>query len=399
MSSDTISGRKPGIPQGITVVAAGFLPILAIVSLFPAIPAIIAHFASDPQAAIKVPSAVAAPGLTIALLGLVAGMLVDKFGRRRLLLWATGFYGLLGAAPFFIDNLNALYASRLLLGVSEAAVITTLNALIGDYWDANGRRNWLTLQGMAGPFLASGVIFLSGAITSMHWGASFLIYLVALPIFVAIWLFVYEPAPRQIDQPAKAAEDVTPFPWAGVMIFAPVTLIASVLYYVFIINGASAWQEAGVQSAADIGRLSAIPSLFTVVGSGVYWLLGKRSSRLQLTVFLGLLGLGLGMIGYAHDWRGMIAGMIVQQTGVGMAIPTLIGWAQAYLPFAHRGRGMGIWTACFFFGQFISPVLIGLIRMGVGTMQGAFVVAGAAGLVAALIVNLVLASRRTVSIA
>lgn len=399
MSSDTTTGRKPGIPQGITVVAAGFLPILAIVSLFPAIPAIIAHFARDPQAAIKVPSAVAAPGLTIALLGLVAGVMADRFGRRRLLLWATALYGMLGAAPFFIDDLNVLYASRLLLGVSEAAVITTLNTLIGDYWDAEGRRNWLTLQGMAGPFVASGVIFLSGAITSLHWAASFLIYLVAVPIFVAVWLFVYEPAPRAKDEPVPMTAQATPFPWAGVLLFAPITLIASVLYYVFIINGASAWQEAGVQSAADIGRLSAIPSLFTVVGSGLYWLLGKRSSRVQLTVFLGLLGLGLGMIGYAHDWRGMIAGMVVQQTGVGMAIPTLIGWAQSYLPFAHRGRGMGIWTACFFFGQFISPVLIGLIRIHVGTMQGAFVVAGAAGLLAAVIVNLVLASRRTVSIA
>ena len=253
MSITRVRATSPGTAQGLTVIAAGFLPILAIVSLFPAIPSIIAHFSAVPNAQIKVPSAVSAPGLTIALLAFAAGIMVDRFGRRRLLLIATGFYGLLGAAPFFLDNLDAIYASRLLLGVSEAAVLTTLNTLIADYWDEQGRRNWLTLQGMAGPFAASGVIFLSGYVTSLRWNASFLIYLVAVPIFIAVWLFLYEPEPV-VRTASRTAPDA-PFPWSGVLTFAPVTLVASALYYVFIINGASAWQEAGVQSAADIGRV------------------------------------------------------------------------------------------------------------------------------------------------
>lgn len=393
------TGRKPGVAQGITVVAAGFLPILAIVSLFPTVPAIITHFAPrDPSAIIKVPSAVAAPGLTIALLAIFAGMATDRFGRRTMLLWATAFYALLGSAPFFLDSLDGLYVSRLLLGVTEAAVLTTMNTLIGDYWDEKGRRTWLSLQGMAGPLLASVVIASSGAATAWRWNASFLIYLVAVPIFFATWAFLYEPTPQPHEQPQDAATPVaTPFPWRDVAIFAPVTLFAAMLYYVFIINGGSVWQEVGVQNSADIGRLSALPSLFTVVGAGIYWLVGKRSARLQLSLFLTLIGGGLIIMGLIHDWRGMIAGMILQQTGVGMAVPVLIGWVQNYLPFAHRGRGMGIWTACFFFGQFLSPVVVGLVRMGAGTMQGAFVITGAIGLAGALIVNLVLAARRTPS--
>jgi len=77
-----------------------------------------------------------------------------------------------------------------------------------------------------------------------------------------------------------------------------------------------------------------------------------------------------------------------------MAIPTLIVWAQSYLPFEHRGRGMGAWTACFFFGQFVSPILIGAVRLHAGSMQGAFIAAGVFGLATALVVNLTLASRR-----
>ena len=95
-------------------------------------------------------------------------------------------------------------------------------------------------------------------------------------------------------------------------------------------------------------------------------------------------------MGLAHDWKGMILGMALQQTGAGMAIPTLIAWAQSQLPFQHRGRGMGIWTATFFFGQFSSPLLVSVLRGALGTMQGAFLVAGIVSAAGALVLLVVL---------
>lgn len=385
------TGRRPGAGQGVTVIVAGFLPILAIVSLFPAVPSIIDHFANDPSASWKVPAMVSAPGLTIAIVALFAGMLVDRFGRRKLLLVSTFFYALFGALPFVLDNLDAIYASRLLLGITEAAILTTLNTLIGDYWDQKGRRNWLTLQGLAGPFLASGVILGSGYLTAFRWNGIFLIYLVALPIFFAMLKYLYEPDNDEtvrkmlgIDQaPAR-----TPFPMASVLAIGAVTLFASALYYVFIINGGMAFREVGIQESGELGKLTFIPSLFVMAGALVFWATGRFGPIAQLGIFLALLGGGLAWIGVASDWRWMVAGLIVQQTGAGMAVPTLIAWAQTKLPFEHRGRGMGVWTACFFFGQFSSPFLVALWRSGLGTMQGAFLAMGLAGVVGAVAATL-----------
>lgn len=382
--------RRPGLPQGLTVIAAGFLPILAIVSLFPAVPSIIDHFAADPTAPWKVPAMVSAPGLAIAAIAPFAGILVDRFGRRKLLLISTFFYALIGAIPFLLGDLDTIYASRLLLGVTEAAILTTLNTLIGDYWDEKGRRNWLTLQGTAGPLLASVMIYASGYLTGLRWNGVFLIYLVALPIFAAMVAHMYEPASdatarRMLGIGAERAR--TPFPWSSVMTIGAVTLFAAVLYYVFIVNGGLAFREVGIQSSAELGSLTAIPSLFVIAGAGLFWLTGRANARplLQIAIFLGLLGLGLAMIGLAPNWKWMIAGLVVQQTGAGMAIPTLIAWAQTKLPFEHRGRGMGVWTACFFFGQFASPLLVSVARSVAGTMQGAFLAAGVAAAVGAAV--------------
>lgn len=380
------------VPQGITIVTAAFLPIFAIVSMFPAVPAIIDHFAADPDASWKVPMMVSAPGLTIALIAPFAGWFVDRIGRRPLLIGATLLYGVFGTAPFFLDSLNAVFASRLLLGVAEAAILTIVNTLIGDYWEDKGRRDWLMLQGVAGPFLASGVIALSGPATAIRWNGIFLVYLIAFPIFFAMMAWLFEPKRQghsvaEIDRTDRGA---TPFPWRPVALLGLVTLCASGLYYVFIINGGLAFREVGVTDPAQLSAMTALPSLSVIVGALIFRALGGRSNAVQLSAFFLMLGLGLFGIGIATSAKWMIAALVVQQTGAGMAVPSLIAWAQTKLPFEHRGRGMGAWTACFFFGQFSSPWLVHKLNDATGTMQGAFMTAGIIGLVLAVLVFLFL---------
>jgi lipid-A-disaccharide synthase-like uncharacterized protein len=56
---------------------------------------------------------------------------------------------------------------------------------------------------------------------------------------------------------------------------------------------------------------------------------------------------------------------------------------------------MGIWTACFFFGQFSSPWFVHKLNDAFGTMQSAFLAMGVLGIVVALVAFI--ASRRTPS--
>ncbi|RST32169.1 MFS transporter [Sphingomonas ginkgonis] len=373
---------------------------MAIVSLFPAVPSIIDHFKADPTASWKVPWMVTAPGLAIALIAPFAGVLVDRFGRRRLVVWSTFFYGALGSAPFFLTSLDALFASRILLGVSEAAILTTLNTLIGDYWDDAGRRRWLAIQGAVGPFLASGLILGSGYLTGIRWNAVFLVYLLAFLIFAAMLAFLFEPdsddtARRMLGIDEEPVD--TGFPARAVALIGGVTLLCSLLYYVFIVNGGLVFREAGIQSSEELGRITFIPSLFVIAGSGLFWLTGRLRSVTQIAIVLALTGAGLLIMGLAPDWKSMIPGLCLQQAGSGMTIPTLIAWAQTKLPFEHRGRGMGIWAACFFAGQFLSPPIVALLVSGVGTMKSAFAWSGVAAVIGMLVALLFVLRRPAAS--
>lgn len=378
-------------PQGVIVVLAAFLPIIAIVAMGPAVPAMIQHFAADPEARAKVPAMIGAPGLAMALLAPFAGLLVDRFGRRPLLLLCTALYGVFGAAPLVLDNLDHIYYSRLLLGVSEAGILTVVNTLIGDYWDEKGRKNWLFLQGLLGPFLAGFVALIVGYATSVQWNGVFFVYLVAFPIWAMMFVWLFEPrkaAARGVTIAAEIETPKTPFPLANLVMIAAVTLFSSMLYYVFIINGALVFREVGVTEPQTYAGIIFIPQFFILAGAALFKLLANQRYAVQMGCFLGMMGAGLAGMGLATTPVMMAAALVVQQTAAGMAVPTLINWTQSKFDYHHRGTGMGVWTAAFFLGQSQSPRLVHVIDAAVGSMQGAFLIAGGVALGGAALAGL-----------
>ena len=382
-------------PQGIIVVIAAFLPIIAITAMGPAVPALIKYFAEDPEARRLVPAMIGAPGLAMAIFAPFAGLMVDKFGRRRLLLASTLFYGVAGSAPFWLDNLDHIYYSRLALGVAEAGILTTVNTLIGDYWDDKGRKNWLFLQGLLGPLISAIFSLIVGYAAEVQWNGVFLVYLVAFPIWAAMVIWLFEPKKAEAKEAADAAQSVeadagprTPFPVAAAVITVATTFFSSMLYYVFIINGALVFAEVGVDSSADYGKLIFIPSMFILAGAVLFRLLANKGSGIQIGTFLLLLGGGLAGMGLATSVPMMLASLVVQQTAAGMAVPALIAWTQSKYTYQHRGLGMGLWTTAFFLAQSQSPNMVHALNNYTGSMQGAFLTAGSVGAAVAVVILL-----------
>ena len=377
-------GRLTHAPQGITVVLMGFLPIFAIVSMFPAIPSLIGHFAGNPNAGWEVPLMVSAPGLSIALLSPVAGLLADKVGRRTSLLWATLAYGVLGTIPVFLHSLSIIFASRLTLGISEAFILTGVNApdrrLLGRprapcmAFDSRhdrpvpGCRRHTDIRLGHEDHVERRLPDLSRRISDLPGGAYF-------PVRAeAGWRDRRRAHPRG---------DAPPFPWPAVALTGAVTFLMSILYYVFIINGGLLFKEAGIVSSDTLSQLTALPSLCVIAGAYIFWMMRNTANAIQLAVSFLTLGAGLALMGAIADYRFGLVALTIQQAGAGMSVPALIAWTQTKLPFEHRGRGMGAWSTCFFLGQFSSPWIVHQLSNATGSMHGAFICAGLLGLAGA----------------
>ena len=374
--------RRAGAAQGITLAVAAFFPIMAIISLAPAVPSILKHFQGIPQAPTLVPLLVTAPGIMVALLSPVAGWAADRFGRRPLMIAATFFYGVLGIAPFFLSELASIFASRLGIGITEAVILTVTNTLIGDYFESDARRKWLTVQGVIGPVFASAVLMVAGMLTSVYWNGSFLLYSVAFVVFLATWRFLFEPS---ISRSAERSVATTRFPWMPVLGCCAVTHFTAIIYYVFIVQSGLAFAEAGVHSPSVLGGLIAIASIGVPVGALSFNILSKRwPIRFLVGTYLLLFAVGMIGMGFAGDYREMTAFAFLQQMGAGMSVITLIFWMTQLIPAEHRGRGMGLWVAAFFVGQFVSPLVFRVTQTTAGGVLIAFTLLGAAAALGAV---------------
>ncbi|WP_371332079.1 MFS transporter [Klebsiella quasipneumoniae] len=388
---------QAGAIQGIIIALTAFLPILAIVSLAPAVPTLIQHFAGVPYVETLVPLMLTAPGLVIAIAGPCTGWLADKFGRRKLLLSATLLYGICGTMPLYITSLTGIFCSRLGVGLAEAVVLTIANTMLIDYFDDKQRRFWLTVQGVIGPALAVLVLASSGYLTALRWNGAFMIYFVAILLFLAMYFWMFEPAQAARPQHAAQAAQHNPFPWPRVIALSVLTFVCAIIYYVYTINGANAFHTLQNASPQRIGLIMSLVSLAVPVGSLLFGLVSRRyKPERVLAIMLCLMGIGMLVVGESRTLIAMGIGSAIQQLGAGMAINAMIYWVGSLIPPAYCGRAMGAWSGAFFAGMFVSPIIVGAIRLRAGNdVLSAFLTLGIAALVLAAAIFLYTFSRHS----
>jgi hypothetical protein len=138
-----------------------------------------------------------------------------------------------------------------------------------------------------------------------------------------------------------------------------------------------------VASPAAIGLHVTIASVGVVLGGIVFTRLGGMRMSARFALMFASMGIGYAGLGLAPTAGTALACALVAQFGNGLAIPVLIGWALDKFGAAHRGRGMGIWGACFFVGTFLSPPLLTALTDLTGSLLGAVAGVGACCLVLA----------------
>lgn len=109
------------------------------------------------------------PALFIVIGSPIAGLIVDRFGRKPLLLLSTVLYGLAGSSGLYLGRLPAILAGRAFLGIAVIGVMVSATILIADYYSSPARAAFMGLQ--AGFMGLGGVLFLTlgGALAQQSW--------------------------------------------------------------------------------------------------------------------------------------------------------------------------------------------------------------------------------------
>jgi MFS family permease len=387
--------RRAGAWQAALLLAGSCMPVLGSVLITPVLPQLSAHFAEVSGAEILVPMIVAIPALMIAIFAPFAGQIVDRLGRKWLLIIAMFAYAVVGTAPAWLEGLTEILVSRVFVGICEAAIMTVCTTLIVDYFHEERRRNkYLGLQTVTTTLAATVFIILGGALGVGGWQTPFWIYAVSIVIAVPMIFSLWEPTPAATGDARVEKGDKVRVPWRRIGVPLLVTLFGGFSFYVLLIETSYLLVGGGVAATdtATIGLVAAIASLITAAGGFTFARLGKLRPGRLLPLAFGLQAVGMIVIWVIPGVPGVIAGAVFAGFGSGLLLPSLLTWVVAATLFEDRGRVTGWWTSAFFLGQFLTPILMGVIVAAVGSLPAAVGVVGIAAAVVGLLVWL--AARR-----
>lgn len=379
---DPVTGRPAGRRQLAVLLLASCLSVLGAVLLAPVLPVMQEAFAGTPGVEALTPIVLTAPALVIGLTATIAGRIVDRLGRIRLLVWALVAYAIVGTAPLWLDSLPLIVGSRVLVGLTEAAIMTCCTTLIADYFHGPKRNRYLGLQTVYTTVAATLFFALGGVLGAHSWRTPFWLYVVSLPLALLAARWLWQPQSTGRTEPSGRA--LAPLPWRRLAGPVAVTFAGGLVFYVLIVELSYVLTAIGVTSTATVGLVSALGSAATAVAAFAFGRLSRFGPRIIVPVAFGLSGLGILGLGAAGSVPLVAVAAVVTGLGNGLLLPALLTWALSGLDFAQRGRGTGAWTSALFLGQFVCPLVVLAISAATSGLSPALLVVGAVAVVIAV---------------
>lgn len=331
------------------------LSIMAGTALAPALPIIQDAFAGQANVEVLTRLVLTMHALFIVISAPFAGAAADRFGRKKLLVFALGLYAISGASGYFATSLTFLLVGRAFLGIAVAICMTTSVALIADYFEGLERSRLMGLQMAATTIGAVLCLGLGGYLADIGWREPFLIYLFAALLLPLAVIVLWEPVRHR---PLIKAEANLSGRWL-IAIVLTVTFVGFVMMYSIAVQIPFYLKSEFRFGGFCTGLVIASGTVFATVASLFYGYLRPRASYpvLFASSFL-LAGAGFLLVAWADSVAVVIAGLCLTGSATGLQMPTLNNWLTDLASSASRGKVLGALTSAIFLGHFVSPLVL-----------------------------------------
>ncbi len=372
-----------------TLLLGSTMTVMAGATIAPALPQMHTAFQLTPQIDLLVKMLLSVHALFIALSAPLAGWLMDRWGRKPVLIAAVTLYGLAGSSGFYCDSLYTIYIGRAFLGIAVAGIMSGFTTLIGDYYHGDQLYRVMGLQAAFAGF--GGLIFLTGGgiLADLGWRYPFLIYLFAFIVLPGVVAFLYEPANKKNDPESTQATDreIPIPPLRRLSLIYALAFVGMLVFYMIPVQLPFYLDAMGTVSSARVGMAIGIMTLVGALSSMQFKKLKTRLSHSRIyTVFTLLMGSGYLTLSLAHSYPAVITAMVISGLGFGLLMPNINVWLVSLVPASIRGKAVGGLATCFLLGQFVSPLLIEPMVRAIGTGRS-FGVTGAVLIILGVIIG------------
>ena len=378
----------PRAPQRLW--AARLVILVAFLDLFMQFPIVAPYARSLGASAALVGIVVAMYSATNLVGNLIAGVVPDRWGRRR-----PVFGGLLGTAAALLGYALArapgqLLAARAVHGLMAAALTPGAFAIIGDSAAVDRRAR---VMGVSGAIIAIAAVVGPSVAGVMRDRVSFqAVFLLSaalmLMAFAVFWRLGQETAPATQEARAQNRQARTGF---SALLVHP-QLVAAYLAALALTVGLGTlvahlpivMAAKGESSMRSGLAFTAFAIVAMIAMAGPLNRLSDRYGRLgPMAVGLAVISAGMLVLGASGDVSGAMLGMGVFGLGFGVLFPAVTALVAEAVGRNERGTAFGIFYAVYSLGVVIGSVVSGLLAEHLGELSGVpFLVSMAVALVA-----------------
>lgn len=352
---------------GVTLMA-----ILGVSSIIPALPDIMEGLDIGPVQIGLIISVFTLPGILVSPL---VGILADRVGRKVILVPSLFVFGGFGFACFFAQSMEQLLILRFMQGVGAGPLGVIYGTMIGDLYDGRERGQAMGYNASVLSMGTAAFPALGGVLAMLGWNYPFLLPLLAIPLGLAISMFLDTPEPKSTGSLTTYFRDAFTLMKTRqtLSLFATTLLTFIVLYGPIVTYLPILLDTRYGATSAYIGLVFLISSGFTGIAA---FQLGRLSSRFGQRSLLAAAGifyaLSMLLMPRAPGLWHVVPPVMCFGLAQGLNIPTLMTMLTTIAPMEQRGAFMAANGLILRLAQTVAPMLMGGIYALFG-MEAVFI--------------------------
>lgn len=378
----TVDWRNPTVQ---VTLASTLMSVIGVSLISPALPVVRSTLAlTDAQAGLLI-TVFTLPGIVLAP---VIGVLVDRYGRRRVLVPGLFLYGVTGAAIALATAYPVILALRFLQGIGASGLIILSLTIIGDRFAGPQRNAVMGVNSAVRSVGAAGGTVLGGWLATVGWNLPFAVYAVSVVVgLVALRSFEDVPLDSSPVGLGHLRETLAVLPPRRALLLYGTKFAVSTLLFGGVLTALPfLLADSFALTSAGIGLVLGLQPIVTALVASQNGRLARATSTETLVVVgFALDGLGLSFLWFAGGPLAVAASIgVLFGVGQGLLMPSLDTAISALATDRYRGSVMSVEIGVHNVAQTVGPVLFTTVGVVVG-YQPLLTVAGVVTFVLGLV--------------
>lgn len=338
---------------------------------------------------------------------LIAPMLMKHFSKKHIIVVGFGIFTAVATCSGIVDDAGFVAVMRGITGLFMGFITPTATALIIELFRYDDKKRAKYIGWFDGSMAGIGAVILiiSGILASYGWQAIFLEYLIGVPIWIMLLLFIPKtPADKYQDYDEPAKEGTNDKKDTHVKVFSMKTLIAIFLSFALcnMFYGALVYEfsiylaENFVLPAYMNGLLGAIKGVLgAIMGFLVFAPLFARVKRFTITICFAAQAVAyFGLMVILPDISGILWFLLCYSfigIAFGLSVPYYYSYTAMVFPQKNMSLVTSLMTVAMALGAFFSTYFVTLLQtlFGFETYTPVMPYIGACCLVAAVLTVIV----------